>query len=77
MDVACNPVRMEMSGKGHYMHSGDTLISVIERNISKRNLGVIFVLQRGTPAITSVVIWLVFEPELRLGDMRSMLNCWI
>jgi hypothetical protein len=75
MDAACNAVSMDMSGEGHDMHSGGTPISAVKRNISKRHLGVVFVFQRGRPTIVSVVIWLVFELELRFGDMRGMLEC--
>lgn len=45
MDAACNPVRMGSNEKECNMHSGGTPILVIDRNISKRNLGVVFVFQ--------------------------------
>jgi len=77
MDAACNAISMGISGEKHDMHSGGTLILTIKRNISKRHLGVVFVFQGRIPTIVSVVIWLVFELELRFGDMGGMLECRI
>lgn len=77
MDAACNAVSMDISGEEHDMHSGGTLFLIIERNISKRYLSIVFVFQGGIPAIVSVVIWLVFELELWFGDTRGMLECRI
>lgn len=45
MDAACNPVRMDTDRRKRYMHSGGTFVFVIERDISKRNLGIVFVFQ--------------------------------
>jgi len=59
------------------MHSGGTLVLIIERNVSKRYLGVVFVFQGWVPTVVSVIIWLVFELELRFGDMGGMLECRI
>ena len=77
MDAACDAVSMDIGGKEYDMHSGGALILIIGRNIPKRHLGVVFMSQRGIPTIVSVVIWLVTELELRLCDMRGMLECRI
>jgi len=76
-DAACKAVSTYISEEEHNMHSGGTLVSVFERNISKRYLGVVFVFEGGVPTILSVVIWLVFELELRFSDVRGMLERWI
>lgn len=44
-DGACNTVRREINGERYDMHSGGALVPVIERSASKRDLGVVFVLQ--------------------------------
>ena len=59
------------------MHSGGALFLVIGRNISKRHFGVVFVFQGGRPTIVSVVLWFVFELELRFGDVGGVLECRI
>lgn len=45
MDGACNSVRMHANGRKRYMHSGDTFVLLAKRNISNRNLSVVFVFQ--------------------------------
>src|SRR5882757_3682265 len=79
MDAAYDTISMATSGEKWDMHSGSTfaLVLAIERNISKRDLGVVFMFQGGRPTIISLVIWFVFEPELRFGDMRGVLECGI
>ena len=77
MGAVCDAVSMDIGGKEHDMHSGGTLILIIGRNIPKGHLSVVFVFHRGIPAIVSVVIWLVFELELRFCDIRGMLECRI
>jgi hypothetical protein len=66
---------VDINGSKHGVHSGYTLGLGIEGNVSKRNLGVVLVSQRGMPTVISVVVRLVFELELRFGDVRSMLEC--
>ena len=75
MGAACNVVSMDIGGGKLDMHSGGGFVLIIERNISKWHFGVVFVFQGRTPTIVSVIIWLVFELELRFGDMRSILEC--
>lgn len=65
----------DMHEKKHGVHSGYTLGLVIEGNISKRDLGVVLVSQRGMPTVISVVVRLVFELELGFGDVGGMLEC--
>jgi len=75
MDVAYNAVRTGVSGGKYDMHSGGTLVLVIEGNISKRYFCIVFVFQGGGPTIVSVVIRFFFKLELRFGNMGSMLKC--
>lgn len=77
MDAACDTISIDISGKESDMHSGGTLILIVRRNIPKGHLGVVFVFQRRIPVVFSVVVWLVFELELRFYDMRGMLKCRI
>ena len=77
MDVACNAVSTGVSGGKYDMHSGCTLVLVIDRNISERYFCVVFVFQGGRPTIVSVVIRFLCKFELRFGDMRSVLECRI
>ena len=77
MGVACNAVSMGVSGGKYDMHSGDALVSVIERNIPERYFCVVFVFQGGRPTIVSMVIRSLCKLELRFGNMRGMLECRI
>lgn len=77
MDVACNVVSVGVGGGKDDMHSGGTLVLVIERNIPERYLCVVFVFQGGRPTIVSMVIRFLCKLELRFGDMRGMLECRI
>lgn len=77
MGGACNVVSIDMNEKGCYVHSGSTIVLSIGRNITKRYFGIVFVFQRGRPAIVSVVIWFVFELQLRFGNVRGVLECRI
>ena len=77
MGVACNAVSAGVSGGKHDMHSGGTLVLVVERDISERYFCVVFVFQGGRPTIVSVVIRFLRKLQLRFGDMRGMLQCRI